>query len=189
MNGARTVIGRDLDGDGDIDAIATSANNDEVVWYENDGTGGMTRRVVDSDADAAYGAWTLDTDLDGDVDILTASRDDATVAIQQQVQVHVVEVSVAGTVAINSATLRATDGDDTAADLTFKLTSLPSSGEVRRNGVAVPLGGTFTQADVNQGRVAYAPPNAGPGTDSFGLQLTDPSGSPAPTARFDLTIN
>ncbi|MFW6214087.1 MAG: FG-GAP-like repeat-containing protein, partial [Spirochaetota bacterium] len=34
-NGARSVYATDLDGDGDVDVLSASANDDSIVWYEN----------------------------------------------------------------------------------------------------------------------------------------------------------
>ena len=46
--GARTVLGVDIDKDGDMDALAASVDNDTVAWHRNDGNGHFTRVVVDN---------------------------------------------------------------------------------------------------------------------------------------------
>lgn len=40
---ARNVFAADLDGDGDIDVMASLYYGDRVVWYRNDGTGVFTQ--------------------------------------------------------------------------------------------------------------------------------------------------
>ena len=38
-DGARSVFGIDLNGDGHVDLASASAFDDTIRWYENDGTG------------------------------------------------------------------------------------------------------------------------------------------------------
>ncbi len=64
----------DLDGDGDLDLIGTSATDDDVAWWENtvgDGSA-WTRHDVDLDFDFAYGIAAGDLDGDGDADLVAA---------------------------------------------------------------------------------------------------------------------
>jgi hypothetical protein len=60
----------DLDGDGDVDLIGTAYLSNAVFWYENDGSGNFTTRVIDDDLRGAYPVHVADVDLDGDVDVL-----------------------------------------------------------------------------------------------------------------------
>ena len=43
---ARSVFAIDMDGDGDMDVLLASEGDDTIAWYENDGTGGFTTRVI-----------------------------------------------------------------------------------------------------------------------------------------------
>lgn len=70
----------DLDGDGDLDIVATSLNDDRVTWYENDGAVSFTPHTITATADWAWGVFTADVDGDGDIDVLTASNFDDKVA-------------------------------------------------------------------------------------------------------------
>ncbi|MEM7308363.1 MAG: FG-GAP-like repeat-containing protein [Planctomycetota bacterium] len=81
-NGATAVFGADLDGDGDLDALSASVLDDKVAWYENtDGLGGFGfQRVITLEADRAEDVFAADLDGDGDVDVLSASWDDDTIA-------------------------------------------------------------------------------------------------------------
>ena len=36
-DGARSVFAADMDGDGDMDIISASINDDTIAWYENNG--------------------------------------------------------------------------------------------------------------------------------------------------------
>ncbi|MEZ6119880.1 MAG: VCBS repeat-containing protein [Pirellulaceae bacterium] len=63
----------DMDGDGDIDVITSEPSRDQIVWYENDGSGGTWTPHIEGEA----GAGTLeivlaDMEGDGDLDVLTS---------------------------------------------------------------------------------------------------------------------
>ena len=79
---ARSVFAADVDGDGDIDALSASRNDDKIAWYENtngDGTS-WTARTITTGADGARSVFAADVDGDGDIDALSASRGDDKIA-------------------------------------------------------------------------------------------------------------
>ena len=79
LEGAYPVNVGDVNGDGNIDVLATGYEADTAVWYENDGNGGFTRRDVDTNADGAHSIVAGDLDKDGDTDLLTTNQDAGTV--------------------------------------------------------------------------------------------------------------
>ncbi|MEO1530524.1 MAG: VCBS repeat-containing protein, partial [Planctomycetota bacterium] len=81
-SGARSIASADLDGDQDLDVLSASFTDNTVAWYENDGAASptFTPHVITR---AALGAWTVacaDLDGDQDIDVLSASYWDNTVA-------------------------------------------------------------------------------------------------------------
>ena len=72
-DGATSVTAADLDGDGDMDVLSASYQDDTIAWYENDGSENFTPHVIATDADGAYSVTTGDVDGDGDLDVLSAS--------------------------------------------------------------------------------------------------------------------
>ena len=70
----------DLDGDGDLDAVACSAVYDKqpkdptLAWFENDGKGRFTTHVL-SRTQASYHVTLVDMDGDRDPDILVAGQE------------------------------------------------------------------------------------------------------------------
>ncbi|TYP99006.1 putative secreted protein (Por secretion system target) [Tenacibaculum adriaticum] len=72
----------DIDGDGDLDILAASRDDDTVAWYENDGATNptFTKRIITETADGTYGACAGDLDGDGDIDIISTSFYGDTVA-------------------------------------------------------------------------------------------------------------
>ena len=79
---AYDVLVADLDGDGDLDIVSASSLDNTVAWYENDGASDPTWNAVDiaTDADGVVGVFLVDLDQDGDIDILSASYNDDTIA-------------------------------------------------------------------------------------------------------------
>ncbi|MGL1902516.1 MAG: FG-GAP-like repeat-containing protein [Fibrobacterales bacterium] len=68
----RSVKTADIDGDGDIDIIASSWDNNQVYWYENDGIGNFTNHLVTTNNRRGV-IRVADMDRDGDFDFVLAS--------------------------------------------------------------------------------------------------------------------
>ncbi len=81
-DGARDVHVADMDGDGDLDIVSVSYNDDTIAWYENDGAADPSWSAADiaTSADGAYDVHVADMDGDGDLDIVSASYNDDTIA-------------------------------------------------------------------------------------------------------------
>ncbi len=73
IDGATDVHAADLNGDGDIDLVSSSYGDDRIVWYENDGTGGLTAITVATGVSGAREVFVADVDNDGHMDILSAA--------------------------------------------------------------------------------------------------------------------
>lgn len=81
-NGARAVHAADIDGDGDLDVVTASANDDKVAWYENLSADGRewSERVISTTARGAFAVDACDLDGDGDLDVASASSFDDRIA-------------------------------------------------------------------------------------------------------------
>ena len=81
-DGARSVFAADMDGDGDMDIISASFNDDTIAWYENNGAADPSWTAADiaTNADGATSVYASDMDGDGDMDIISASISDDTIA-------------------------------------------------------------------------------------------------------------
>lgn len=79
-DGASAVYAIDLDTDGDIDVLSASAGDNKVAWYENNGTAtpSFTEYTISTSVAGASAVHALDVDLDGDIDVLAASKADDT---------------------------------------------------------------------------------------------------------------
>ena len=70
-----------MDGDYDIDFLSGNDANAEVAWYANDGYEDFTKKSVITDtATNARQVFAIDVDGDGEVDALSASYGDNTIA-------------------------------------------------------------------------------------------------------------
>jgi len=80
--GAISVFVADIDGDEDMDIVSASFKDDTIAWYENDGNANPTWTKVDiaTSADGATSVFVADMDGDGDMDIVSASSGDDTIA-------------------------------------------------------------------------------------------------------------
>jgi hypothetical protein len=81
-DGPITIFAADLDGDTDLDVLSASSNDNEIAWYENtDGLGTFgPQQIIFAGALGAWSVFAADVDGDGDVDVLSASFFDDTVA-------------------------------------------------------------------------------------------------------------
>ena len=81
-DGAQDVQVADLDGDGDLDIVSASSLDNTIAWYENDGTADPSWNAADiaTNADGATSVFLVDLDSDGDIDILSSSYNDDTIA-------------------------------------------------------------------------------------------------------------
>jgi hypothetical protein len=79
---ATSVTVADMDGDGDLDVLSASQDDDKIAWYENtDGQGNFgSQQVISALANGAQSVIAADLDGDGDLDILSASYFDDKVA-------------------------------------------------------------------------------------------------------------
>ena len=73
---APAAVAADIDGDGDMDVVASRPFDGRIIWQENDGNQGFTERVVSTmEADGARNVLVTDMDADGDLDVVGVSRD------------------------------------------------------------------------------------------------------------------
>jgi len=66
---------------------------------------------------------------------------------------------------------------------------LPANGMVYLNAVALGASDTFTQDDLNTGKVTYTTTLSGAGTDSFRVNLDDQNGGTLTNLKVDMIIN
>ncbi|GGG35665.1 hypothetical protein GCM10010976_04200 [Bizionia arctica] len=82
VDNPKSVNVADVDGDGDMDILSASYDDDKIAWYENtDGQGDFgPQQIITTSADGANSVYSMDLDGDGDNDVLSASRGDNKIA-------------------------------------------------------------------------------------------------------------
>jgi uncharacterized delta-60 repeat protein len=88
---------------------------------------------------------------------------------------------------ITPVMLQTTDVDNTSGQIVYTITSATSNGTLRRSGIALSVGSTFTQADVDAGVVTYDHNGSETNSDSFSFSVHDGGGT-ASTGTFGFTI-
>ena len=79
---AMSVFVADMDNDGDMDIVSASSGDDAIAWYENNGNADPSWSAADiaTSANDPYDVYVADMDNDGDMDIVSASAADNTIA-------------------------------------------------------------------------------------------------------------
>ncbi|MCB1733939.1 MAG: DUF4347 domain-containing protein [Gammaproteobacteria bacterium] len=89
---------------------------------------------------------------------------------------------------LTSAQLSVLDSESGAASIVFTVTGKPGNGVLQRNGVTLGTGGTFTQDDINQGRVKYIHSGNGSTADNFRFTASDGQGGTLGEQTFSISV-
>jgi RHS repeat-associated protein len=93
------------------------------------------------------------------------------------------------TATLASSILQATDADNTPAELVYQITNLPDNGILLLNGNALALGSSFTQANLDNGNIAYQHNGGETTQDTFKFTLADPTGNALSETTFSIAVN
>jgi Ca2+-binding RTX toxin-like protein len=96
-------------------------------------------------------------------------------------------VLAGGSATIGAGLLRFDDAYFTHTQEVYSVTSGPADGVLLLNGSPIAAGGSFTQADIDNGLLAYQETVAGAASDAFGFTVTDAADN-ASSGQFDITI-
>jgi len=98
---------------------------------------------------------------------------------------NALDVAIGTSAAITQNQLRFDDPDDGHGLLTYTVVTAPSHGTLLRNGAAAAF---FTQADIDNGLIAYREDGSDAALDSFTFSISDALGNHGPNASFQINI-
>src|SRR5688572_21891472 len=80
VDGARSVVAGDVDGDGDLDVVVASQDDGRVRWFENAGNAASWSAHQIAARSTASWAVIADVDRDNDLDVIASSWGDDRIA-------------------------------------------------------------------------------------------------------------
>ncbi|MFK7966761.1 MAG: cadherin-like domain-containing protein, partial [Burkholderiaceae bacterium] len=171
-----TILGSVADVNASLTGLTYQGNTDVF------GTGAdtLTLTVNDQGNNGSGGALIDSQSIALDI---TAVDDLPTLAINTGVTLN-----EGATVSITNAMLRVDDVDTTASDLVYTLTTVPGTGVLQLNGSDLVTGQTFTQADIDAGRVQYLHDDSENFADSFAFTYRDASSGAQGPQTFSVAM-
>ena len=98
-------------------------------------------------------------------------------------------VDEGNSIVVTQAMLEITDPEEGPTNLTFTVTGMPANGTLMNGGVLVGAGGTFTQDDINSGRIVYTHDGSETSNDGFDFEVADGQGNSLLSQRFAITVD
>jgi VCBS repeat-containing protein len=93
-------------------------------------------------------------------------------------------------VTLSNTSLSVTDPDNTASQITYTINTPPANGQILLNGTPLAGGGTFTQDDIDNGRVTYKHDGSETTSDTFNVTASDTGGlTTGGTINVPITVN
>ncbi|MDO6965188.1 cadherin-like domain-containing protein [Rhizobium alvei] len=90
--------------------------------------------------------------------------------------------------AITSAQLSFSDSDQTAGNLVYTITSAANHGKLLKDSAQLGLGDTFTQDDIDNGRIKFRHDGSETSSDGFSFSVSDGQGNTITGQSFDMDI-
>ncbi|MCZ8249497.1 CARDB domain-containing protein, partial [Microcystis sp. LE19-195.1E] len=163
-----------------------------TVWLNNTE---LTEATYTGTAGHSYAFYSVAVDNAGNTEAVPTEAD-ATIqiggAVNQPPQISVnagLTLNEGANSAISNSLLAATDADNTADQLTFTISTIPTNGNLQRNGVTLAVNNTFTQADINSGLLSYIHNGGETISDSFSFTVADGAGGNINVTSFVITVN
>ncbi|MCA2813573.1 MAG: hypothetical protein IM477_13910, partial [Microcystis sp. M090S1] len=163
-----------------------------TVWLNNTE---LTEATYTGTAGHTYSFYSLAVDNTGNTEAAPTTAD-ATIqiggAVNQPPQISVntgLTLNEGANSAISNSLLAVTDPDNTSDQLTFTISTIPTNGNLQRNGVTLAVNNTFTQADINSGLLSYIHNGGETTSDSFSFTVADGAGGNINVTSFVITVN
>ncbi|MEQ9438191.1 MAG: cadherin-like domain-containing protein [Cyclobacteriaceae bacterium] len=99
-----------------------------------------------------------------------------------------ISVPIGDTVAVSQNALEVTDEESAPEAIIYTLVSIPATGSLQKNEVALAVNETFTQADINSGAIIYIHDGGESTTDGFSFTVADEDGGATAETAVAITI-
>jgi len=160
--------------DGAVNVIDCAAGNTN---YPTLNTYKPISPLSDFNGEASNGTWTLEITDDGPDDVGTINE--WTLEICEYIQNGIApnfvnngfDAPLNATYTFLSTDIEATTGSQTAAQQVYTLVVLPTVGVLEKNAAAMTVGDTFTQDDINTGKITYSNTETGAYADQFKVDI------------------
>ena len=94
-----------------------------------------------------------------------------------------------GTLILSTDLLRFTQVTSTTSQTVYTLNGLPTAGSLKKSGTALSVGGTFTQDDIDNGRISYTHGGGEVFGDHFSFTVAGSPGISTSTTSFGFSLN
>ncbi len=148
------------------------------------------------DVDNGLVVYTNTSDTELDALQLTASDGVSSIPLILSINInhpptlvhHQFNVALTASAYLSNLNLQATDPEQGDPYLVFTLTTPPTAGTLYLNLISLHTGSTFTQQDIDNGRLSYSQERGSPVSDSFQVSVSDGvGGSTSGTVQITLT--
>ncbi len=170
-------------------------STDLVRFQPNGQNGGamtLSYRAWDQTSGTAGG--NVDTTVNGGSTAFSTAEDTVSINVSSVNDEQVLSTNAGMTVlegasgsVISTAMLQTTDVDNTASQLVYTVTSIPTNGVLQRNGINLSANSTFTQADIDGGLITYGHNGTETTSDSFAFSVDDGAGTTS-SGTFNIAI-
>lgn len=144
--------------------VANFSGTDTFTYHATDGSGTSTAATVT---------------------INVTPVNDAPVIVNNQSWV----VNEGGSVTVANTQLSVSDIDNSASELTYTLTTLPTHGRIVLSGTTLAVGSTWSQAAIDSGRLSYVHDGSETASDLIRFTVSDGTGGAIGTQVANITIN
>jgi len=148
------------------------------AFNSKNSNGNWTLKVVDNYNEdiGTINSWTLETC-------------EANAVTNSTLTNNIMDVGTGATYTVVQSDVEATSVGSTALQQQFMVTSLPEKGTVKLQNVALAIGDTFTQDDINNSKIAYTNSSSVSTTDSFNVDITNATGGFLASQQINFNID
>lgn len=178
-----------------LDGTLSGASTHKIRFVPNanyNGTATITYRAWDKTSGSA-GA-TADTSTNGNTTAFSTVSDSASITINSVNDAPSVDTNTGVTVergsniTISNSALSTSDVEDSASNVTYTVTAIPTVGAMQLSSSNLSVNDTFTQDDIDNSRVRYVHAGAVNTSDSFSFSVADTNSGSVTGQTFNITI-